>query len=657
MKAPYIKFLIAGMLITQAIYSQKDYSEVIQSLARIDLLPRHNSNIQVRQVSSYDTTGGNDDGFSGKFSFLRKEKDGLVIADLKGPGVIKRIWTPTPTEDTIMFFFDNENAARVKIKFIELFNGKIYPFSRPVVGNEVGGYYCYLPIPFRNSCKIVFKGKLMQFIQIDYFLDDPDNVPASFSVNLSGKEAESLASVIKAWNNTGKESLKSMNLLSGDIQSRTVNLILKPGESTPIFHSENGGRLIGFEILPSADLNRSFKNVLLKATWDNEKTPAINCPVIDFFGYAFGKPSMQSMLLGVKNSLHYCFIPMPWEKNADIELVYLKNDTDTGREIPCRVTLYFSKSKLAPGEEKLYVRWNRNKNIPAGEPYKILEASGRGHYIGTLLLAQGLNSGMTTFFEGDDQCYIDGKLRLHGTGSEDYFNGGWYALPDRWDQAFSLPVHGCLAYSIPLAHTGGYRFYVSDKLPFKETFKLTIEHGPVNNNIPADYTSVAFYYCDRPLPGNELLPDDLLSKVRSPETMEYWLALLPVLAFSEESEIVKEIWTDSKTKKGYEVLKFTAPEQGFIKLGLEVPEEGEYKLFVSYFKDPACGEFEVNQRQIPIRKLNSNSVGSRIFIDREFIGTLTIKEGTNTITFSLKNKMKKGEKKIIALHRIYLEKE
>mgnify|MGYP000278915961 CR=1 FL=1 len=34
---------------------------------------------------------GNDDGFSGAHSFIRKEGDGLVIADLKGPGMIRHI--------------------------------------------------------------------------------------------------------------------------------------------------------------------------------------------------------------------------------------------------------------------------------------------------------------------------------------------------------------------------------------------------------------------------------------------------------------------------------------------------------------------------------------------------------------------------------------
>ncbi len=654
MKTGYIKLLITGLLISQAICGQKDYSEVILSLARADLLPRHAGSLQIRQISSYDTTGGNDDGFSGKYSYLRKEKDGLVIADLKGPGIIKRIWTPTPTEDTIRFFFDNEKAARINIKFIEFFNGSVYPFSRPVVGNEVGGYYCYLPIPFQSSCKIVLKGKLMQFIQIDYCLDNADNVPDTFPKKFSSKETEALASVVKAWKNTGKESLDALGLLSGEIKRQTADLVLKPGKSTTLLKSGKGGRLAGFEISPQLPFNGSFKDIFLRATWDNEKTPAINCPLTDFFGYAFGKPSMQSVLLGVNKNLHYCFIPMPWEKSADIELVYLKDGSNAAMEIPLKMTLYLSDSKLKADEEKLYVRWNRNKNIAAGEPYKILETSGRGHYIGTLLQAQGINSGMTLFFEGDDECYIDGKLRLHGTGSEDYFNGGWYALPDRWDQAFSLPVHGSLEYSVPLARTGGYRFYISDKLPFEKSFRLTIEHGGVGNAVPADYTSVAFYYFDGPLPENTTPPSDLLEAVQSPKMLEYWLQLLPVKAFSEESVIKKENWTDTKSKKKYEVLNFSGTEDAFIKFGLDVPEEGDYNLYISYFRGKNCGDFQVNQRQIPLKSISGYAT-ENTFVEKEPVGKISIKSGTNTVTLTIKGNKDKKAFKSMVLHRLYLE--
>jgi hypothetical protein len=655
MKAKHIKIILLGLLFCPVLYSQTDYSEELMSLVRIDLLPQHINNLNIRQVSSYDTTGGNDDGFSGRFSYLRKEKNGLVIAELKGPGTIKRIWTPTPNEDTIQFFFDKEKEPRINMKFIELFNGDVYPFSRPVVGNEVGGYYCYLPIPFQSACKIVLKGKVMQFIQIDYAMVAGPDIRASFPKKLSVREMETLARVIEIWKKTGKEVLDLLNYPSGEIQKRSTTLLLKPGEATSLYNDTDGGRVIGFEIVPQSDFNESFKDVILSAEWDNDKVPAINCPVTDFFGYAFGKPSMQSILLGVNNRLHYCFIPMPYRSRADLKLEYLKNEYNAGKEISCKVTVYFNDSGLKPDEGKLYVKWNRDNNIEKGNPYKILETEGRGNYIGTLLQAQGLNSGMTLFFEGDDECTIDGQLRLHGTGSEDYFNGGWYALADRWDQAFSLPVHGSLAYSIPLAHTGGYRFYVSDKLSFEKSFKLAIEHGGVGNNIPADYTSAAFYYCDRPLPENEKPSNELLAAIKSPKTLEYWLALLPVRAFSEDSEITKEKWTDTKTKKGYEALKFSAAEDGFIKFGLDVPGGGEYKLFISYFRGPACADFQVNQRQIPIKNCKGFAE-QKTFIEKEYIGTMNIKSETNTITITLKGNSNPLEIKSFVLHRIYLEK-
>ena len=66
-------------------------------------------------------------------------------------------------------------------------------------------------------------------------------------------------------------------------------------------------------------------------------------------------------------------------------------------------------------------------------PYTMLNVKGKGHFVGTVLQAQGLKTGMTIFFEGDDSTVVDGELRMHGTGSEDFFNGGWYALMDRWD--------------------------------------------------------------------------------------------------------------------------------------------------------------------------------------------------------------------------------
>ena len=109
----------------------------LRQLYRVDLLPEYRSNSKVELISTYDTTGGNDDGFSGKYSFVRKEGNYLVLADLKGPGVVNRIHTPTPTDKMLAFYFDGEKTPRIRVPFIELFSGKIKPFLKPLVGNEV----------------------------------------------------------------------------------------------------------------------------------------------------------------------------------------------------------------------------------------------------------------------------------------------------------------------------------------------------------------------------------------------------------------------------------------------------------------------------------------------------------------------------------------
>jgi hypothetical protein len=60
----------------------------IDELARLDLLPRLKRSVAAGLISSYDRSGGNDDGFSGKYSFLRKEEGGLVIADWRVPALL-----------------------------------------------------------------------------------------------------------------------------------------------------------------------------------------------------------------------------------------------------------------------------------------------------------------------------------------------------------------------------------------------------------------------------------------------------------------------------------------------------------------------------------------------------------------------------------------
>ena len=215
----------------------------LRQLHRPDLLPLFRTGSRVAQVSSYDTTGGNNDGFSGQYSFVRREGDALVLADLKGPGVVQRIWTPTPTERMVSFYFDGEATPRLRLRFIDLFSGEVEPFRKPIVGNEVGGYYSYLPIPYARSLKIVYEGDDIRFHQIQYRTYPAGTRIESFRPALTPDEDHELAAAAAAWSAPGSRPFDV-----ADVDSVELNFRIGPGGRGVIFRQDGGGRVVGIEI-------------------------------------------------------------------------------------------------------------------------------------------------------------------------------------------------------------------------------------------------------------------------------------------------------------------------------------------------------------------------------------------------------------------------
>src|SRR4030095_7352086 len=173
---------------------------------------------------------------------------------------------------------------------------------------------------------------------------------------------------------------------------------------------------------------------------------------------------MESMLLGTRGSTNYCYFPMPFSRSVRLEVV-------SERKTPVRLQaeiIHCSTPRVS--EEGMFCAlWRRENPTAAGRPYTFLETTGRGQLVGVVLQAQGMESGKTLFFEGDDQTTIDGDLVIHGTGSEDFFNGGWYDVPDRWEKRISFPLSGCLGYAKHLGRTGAYRLFLGDAYAYRQS--------------------------------------------------------------------------------------------------------------------------------------------------------------------------------------------
>ena len=607
-------------------------------------LPEYIDNSYCAQVSSWDTTGKNDDGFSGTYSFLRKNDDGsLLIFDVSGKGVINRIWTPTPNNDTLDFFIDNDLKPLFSISFIDLFSGKVFPFILPLCGNQLGGYYCYLPIPFEKSCKIVTRGTKIQFHQIQYRLYNDENKVVAFNPELNQEEKEALEKVSVLWN---KKNKGVNDFYQEKIISEAKNYSLEPGKSTTVFETGEGGRILGLEISPSNAFEGVYKSTDIRITWDNETNPAIYCPVADFFGFAFGDRSIQSLLLGSSDTSTYCYFPMPYDKSARIELVKREDDSGSQSPLNIKVKISYSTRKRDPVKEgKFYAFWHKNIRAEKGIPHLLADIRGKGHYVGTLLQAQGLKAGMTLFFEGDDSTSVDGSFRMHGTGSEDYFNGGWYAMLDRWDGKMSLPVHGSLDYSLPFCRTGGYRLFITDKISFEKSFYHSIEHGPVGSSFPADYTSIGFYYADIP-PDNITVPTQELSRVFIPDTLILYPQLIELTLFG--SIDVRTTW---KYGTGGESYSFTPVGDSWVRLSLRGIPAGSYKLLFDLMMEPDGCEFSVWHRQSQLTDWISS------YKDREernhnlFVCDIEADELRNSITLRFRTDK---EKTSLLLNRIIL---
>ncbi|HEX2533334.1 MAG TPA: glycoside hydrolase family 172 protein [Chitinophagaceae bacterium] len=611
-------------------------------------LPAYREGTSLQQASSYDRTGGNDDGFSGRFSFVRRNRDSsLVLLDAKGPGVVNRIWTPTPTEDSIDFYIDDTARPAFTLHYKDLFSGTVYPFVAPLCNNQLGGYYCYLPLPFRQRCRIVLRGKHHQFYQIGY-RTLPEGTPVeSFKPQLRPDDKAALEQVVALW---GKARPGIPDFYpggtTGTLRVARSAIALKPGEAKTVLQLNTGGRIAGIELEPAAAFEGGERDVDIRITWDGETTPAVYCPVADFFGYAYGRPSMESLLLGSRGRINYCYLPMPFDRSAKIELLRRGGARTNADALNLTARIYYaSRPRNAAREGKLYTAWNHQSSVPKGEPHVFLNATGKGHYVGTVLQTRGLEPGMTGFFEGDDSTVVDGKLTLHGTGSEDYFNGGWYAMMDRWDGAYSLPLSGSLDYTLPLSRTGGYRLFLTDKIPFARSIHHSIEHGPERNEAPATYTSVAFYYGTTP-PAPATLPTAADTRVSLPDTM----ILFPqLLTYNTSGDLtIRRRWA---YPTGGEAVIFTSPGESAVRVHLEGVPDGSYAVFLDYARHPQGCSFSLWQRQTPLTAWKPSDAGDTVRVEREHLSDLTLTPLGHTLTLRFRAE---GDKNQFFLNRILL---
>ncbi len=330
---------------------------------------------------------------------------------------------------------------------------------------------------------------------------------------------------ISSWNTSGRNA-----------DRRTI----PQGESLTFAHILGAGCINHIWITIACEDELYPRKMLLRMYWDGEDNPSVDVPVGDFFGTGHGivKPYMSLALNIVGHSERRpnrggmnCFFPMPFAENAKLVMV---NECDTEVRAFYYYVDYEELEGLGEDTGRFHAQWRCQNpcdgldwNMPNEERwalvnldghgnYVILEAEGRGHYVGCNLSVHNLDPrpGASWFGEGDDMIFIDGEIwppSLHGTGTEDYFCAAW-GFPSG---EYGGPYHGISVAGDPKTFRGkwtAYRHHIEDPVRFSKSIRVTIEHGHANNHSD-DYSSTAYWYQTEPhrvfptmLPVEERLP-------------------------------------------------------------------------------------------------------------------------------------------------------
>src|SRR5262249_42715025 len=135
-----------------------------------------------------------------------------------------------------------------------------------------------------------------------------------------------------------------------------------------------------------ADVVAAHRQGILRMYWDGEGAPSVESPLGDFFGVGFGlDPEYAAVPVVRASGGNRRARPMPFHRAARITLTNLSPATVVTYWYDIDYTTY---GKLPPSLRHFHAQWRRENPTTVGTPYTILDARGRGHYVGTALFAQ-----------------------------------------------------------------------------------------------------------------------------------------------------------------------------------------------------------------------------------------------------------------------------
>lgn len=440
------------------------------------------------QASSYDRRSkpGGDMFANGDFGqFVREEQIGarkeFVLADLKGPGAVTRIWSANPS-GTLRMYFDGEPSPRLVTPMKDFLRGKVAPWTNAFAYEASRGCNIYFPFPYAKSLKIT--------------VDESDGIGKArglyYHVNY---RTYSAGTPTESYNPTdslnGFEPFQGRKGVSAGYDYLQNKFRLSAKQDQEIAIKGPNRKIVQFSVkvdppkgIQKAELARLMREILVEAVFDGEK--CIDVPLGDFFASAPGINALNTWPVTVLDRELTTRFVMPFAKSAKFRF---KNIS----KVPLSLSVQFQTGIYEWDDRSLHFhsQWTAfyGRTRPPQDMH-LLDVLGRGYYVGTFLHVA--NPTPSWWGEGDEKVYVDGESfpSTFGTGTEDYFGYAWSS-----NERFERPYHAQPFSESPgnFGNSAVVRWHLFDPIPFTKSIKFDLELWHWQDVIAGYYRTVFWY--------------------------------------------------------------------------------------------------------------------------------------------------------------------
>ncbi len=252
-----------------------------------------------------------------------------------------------------------------------------------------------------------------------------------------------------------------------------------------------------------------WRRLVLRAYWDGEEAPSIECPFGDFFANGWcERCNVNSLPIAVNpaggmNS----YWEMPFRQGARVTIENLGLE-----DVVLYYQIDYTLTDVPADVAYFHVQWRRSNPAGYKQVHTLLDGvRGKGQYVGTYLAWQANNTGW--WGEGEIKFYLDGDQdfpTICGTGTEDYFGGAWNFEHPRGEYGiYSTAFLGLPQVIKPdglyrsQQRFGMYRWHIMDPIRFEQDLRVTIQalgwrSGGRYLPLQDDIASVSFWYQREP---------------------------------------------------------------------------------------------------------------------------------------------------------------